>query len=342
MGFDVSFHPIDSIFIRDQIVPIMVGEKDPTELYERAARAAKIRFLANAWGLGLVQFQHEQSRAQREASNKSFIARFLDRNKPQDFDTLSDFESDLYVWGRPYFITSTEDASLFDAIDRYSDLTPQDVDGFARSMIDNRWPKIAARVRKDESSTIPSDEDFLHGVSWKIELLREAVKAIHDGTKVQLPDGDEHDPVELLSNETQMAVLELHSVFVPGWMGRGRVAPTQLLDQAGRESKVVETSDMPFASVSDAIPELSLRSDSTIHENFMVGGYVAPGNVAAFQREVESVETEVLSAADREGWKHECEVVLRKIIEALVDSQRRGIGFVEASEIYSAPMGVMN
>lgn len=342
MGFDVSFHPLDVKLIENQIVPVILGKQAPEELYRRAAKAAKNRFLANAWGLGLLQFRNEQLRLQREASNKGVIARLLGRSKPSESAAIAEFDSDLYVWGRPYFITSIDDDALFESIDRYTDAAPQDADELARRMIADRWPDVSDRVRKDDSSGLPSDEDFLHSVSWKIELLREAVKAVSDGTTIRLPDGEEQDPVELLSNDAQMAILEFHSALVPGWMGRGLVAPTQLLQQAGRQSKVIERSDKPFASLSDAISALTLRSDASVIENFMVGGYVAAENVAVFLGELESTKPDILSAADGEGWRLECEVVFRKIAEALKDARRRGIGFVEASEIYSAPMGVMN
>ena len=74
----------------------------------------------------------------------------------------------------------------------------------------------------------------------------------------------------------------------------------------------------------------------------MVGGYVAPENVVAFRDEFESVARELQSSIDDEGWRQEHALVTQKINEALTDAVRRGIGFVEASEIYSGSMGMMN
>ena len=62
----------------------------------------------------------------------------------------------------------------------------------------------------------------------------------------------------------------------------------------------------------------------------------------AFRDEFESVARELHSRVDDEGWRQEMELVTRKINEALTDAARRGIGFIEASEIYSGSMGMMN
>jgi hypothetical protein len=47
--------------------------------------------------------------------------------------------------------------------------------------------------------------------------------------------------------------------------------------------------------------------------------------------------------ARSEGWGEDgAQIYLRGINEAALDAQRRGLGFVEATEVYSGPLGIMN
>jgi hypothetical protein len=59
MGFDISSHPMDVSLIQTRILPYLRGQGNLDDLITEAVRLAKVRFRANAWGLGLVQLQSE-------------------------------------------------------------------------------------------------------------------------------------------------------------------------------------------------------------------------------------------------------------------------------------------
>jgi hypothetical protein len=62
VGYDVSFHPLDVDLLESRILPFIRGELEIDDLVDRAARIARIRFRANAWGLGLLKLIKEGGR----------------------------------------------------------------------------------------------------------------------------------------------------------------------------------------------------------------------------------------------------------------------------------------
>src|SRR6476620_1507355 len=80
MGYDISFHPVDVRLVQERVTPFLAGrgnDDDLDDLIADAVRQAKVRFRANAWGLGVMQA------------------------KPGGA-----FDTRLHVWGRPFFVTA--------------------------------------------------------------------------------------------------------------------------------------------------------------------------------------------------------------------------------------------
>jgi len=92
----------------------------------------------------------------------------------------------------------------------------------------------------------------------------------------------------------------------------------------------------------DEIPSLAKGMRDTIIENYMVGGYMRAENVHALREGFEWACDRVLAAANREGYMDVCRIALQKITEAIADAERRGHGFVEATEVYSGILGQNN
>src|SRR4051812_109279 len=118
MGYDVSYHPVDVDLIRSRVVTYIRGQRDINDLVADAVRLAKVRFRANAWGLGLWHLHKET----REAASPAVRV-------PDSFD------SDLHIWGRPFFITGATPEEVSEGIDRYTAATAETVDDVAREML---------------------------------------------------------------------------------------------------------------------------------------------------------------------------------------------------------------
>jgi hypothetical protein len=253
-------------------------------------------------------------------------------------------DSDLHVWGRPFFVTAQEPLAVSQVIDRYLDANLETADLIAKAELGRLDPELASLVTLEPEADAPSDEELAQGIRWKLDLLRRCYRARRAGQRsVTLPDGEEADPSELLGREVPLALLEFAANFRPGWMARGIVWPSVLLHEA--ELDDAGCFEPPGALVEPLARELGGMSfflEPTITENYMVGGYVPPKKVPLLRAQLEKHRARVLACSRDAGWELECKSALRKILEALADAERRGLGFAEATEVYSGIQGIMN
>jgi hypothetical protein len=253
-------------------------------------------------------------------------------------------DSDLHVWGRPFFVTAPDPIAVSKVIDRYLDASPDAADAIAKAELGRLDPELASVVTLELEGDSPSDEELAQSIRWKLDLLRRCYQARRAGERsITLPDGEEADPSELLGREVPLALLEFAANFRPGWMARGIVWPTVLLHEARIDD--AGCFEPPRALVEPLARELSdvqFFLEATITENYMVGGYVPPTKVSLLRKHLEKNAERVLASSRARGWEAECKSALRKILEALADAERRHLGFAEATEIYSGIQGIMN
>lgn len=326
MGFDISFHPVDPAFIHERVLSFISGQGKIDDLVEQAVRIAEVRFRANAWGLGVLQLQHAQ--AERERARKK------GGTAPRAPAVPATFESHLHVWGRPFFITMDEPTEVSAAIDRYLAASPADVDDIAREMIQRLDPALVSHVKPDRSGRLAPPKRRAQGIRYKMDFLRECFRALRRGETVTDGEGEEADPRDFFIGSFPLDVVEFAAHFRPGWMARGYVWPTHLLGEAGVGiAEYFQTAAPLFEPLAGDIPEIAANLEDTITANYMLGGYVPPDKVPALRALVEGRLS---------GWNEDTRLELRKTLEALHDAERRGLGFVEAAEIYSGPAGIMN
>jgi hypothetical protein len=253
---------------------------------------------------------------------------------------MGDFDSDIHVWGRPFFITHKNPADVSRAIDQYLALTPEQVDPLAQEMLRLLDPALPGKVTPSDEGTVPSADDIFKNALWKLALLRDACKQAPSRGKVSGPDGGQLDAAKLLQTDLILASFEFAAVFRPGWMDRGTVWPTYLLGQLELPADLFESPRVLFQPLLDAGLDLGSRP-ATINENYMVGGYVRAANVPALRKIWEQNRDRLVSMKFR-GETVDLSTTYQKTMEALLDAESRGFGFAEATEVYSAPMGIMN
>jgi hypothetical protein len=338
VGFDTSFHPVDVKLIHERLVPFIRGEGSIDDLVARAVATAKVRFRANAWGNGLLQHKLAASLP----PGVELPAGMGPPPLPEAVrPALDAFESDLHVWGRPFFVVADTPAEVSKGIDRYLAATADDVDGVARDMLGRLHPELASHVVPDMEGGLPPDDQIARSVRWKMDLFRQAHEAHLAGKKeVELPDGEMAEVANLFARDLAHALLELQSHLRPGWMARGHCWPTLF---ARPLVPFFEKADSWVAPLRKTVPGAGSRLESTITENYMVGGFVPAERMADFARELERNRPDLEKALEEEGWEGaDRDVALRKLEESIADAASRGLGFCEATEIYSAPMGIMN
>jgi hypothetical protein len=253
-------------------------------------------------------------------------------------------DSDLHVWGRPFFVTAPDPLAVSQVIDRYLDASLEVADAIAKAELGRLDPELAAVVSLELEGDAPADEELAQGIRWKLDLLRRCYQARRAGQpSVTLLDGEEADPSELLAREVPLALLEFAANFRPGWMARGIVWPSVLLLEAELDDAgCFEPPRVLVEPLSRELADVSFFLEPTITENYMVGGYVPPSKVPLLRAHLEKHSERVLARSREAGWEPECKSALRKILEALSDAERRGLGFAEATEIYSGIQGIMN
>lgn len=121
MGYDVSYHPVDTGLIVNVALPFVLNGAPIPELVESdAIRIALNRFRANAWGLGVARLSRELSASPQPPQPSGFLERlFGAKNKQDGASEAFEFEADLYVWGRPFFITDDHPATVSARVDEF-------------------------------------------------------------------------------------------------------------------------------------------------------------------------------------------------------------------------------
>lgn len=318
MGYDVSYHPVDLTLIQERILPYIAGEGDIDDLVEDAVRLSQTRFRANQWGLGLMSGDEQPER----------------------------FHPELHVWGRPFFIEADSPQGVSDAIDRYQAVRggTDAVDEVVRDMLEALQTGLADRAKPSQDGSLPEPTKLARGIRWKVDLMKAAVAARRQGQEqVQSPDGRVMDVGRLLSRSIPHIVLEFSSEIRPGWMARGRVWPTLVCQNGGVDVHgLLSAPGSLVRKLSHEIPECLGTLVESIQENYQVGGMAEPDQVSALRQRLSEGAESILSSPQAEGEQEEFELVLLKLDEALADAKRRKMGFCEATEIYSAPAGIMN
>ena len=313
MGFDTSHHPVDLKTVA-RVTDYIAGKGSIDDLVNDAVRVAKIRFRANEWGLGVMNL----------------------KKAPSTFDTS------LQVWGRPFFIAATGAEAIGEMIDRYlAAKTTAQADKIAKenlALLDKTLPK---HVKPKKEGSLPNDANLAKGTREIMDLLRAAHTAAKTkGGTVKLPDGDESNASELLAREVPLRVLEFCAATRPGWMDRGYVWPTQLFYKAKvKPGKLFVPPRALLGKLGDEKRKWFL--ESTITENYMVGGFVSAKDVPALCKLLVTNRAK-LEAAWGKPPDEEMKASVQKLIEAAEDAKLRKMAFVEATEVYSGFCGVMN
>lgn len=371
MGWDISYHPVDIKWIHQHVLPYVQGDGTLDDLMDDALRIAKVRQRSNAWGLGVMRLQHKLNDAQRKAREKqdqsrSIFQKWFGSGKPENdpnlaFD-LPGFSTDRCVWGAPFFICETDLAKVSDLVDQYlAAATEATVDEIAKgqlacvdrhidqaphmdrireilggSLVENTHPKTEEAEFDDQA--------IMHSVRWKMDLFRDAYRAYQAGKKVRDAQGQEHNPEELFASDFPLAVLEFAAFFRPGWMARGYGWPTLLFEEASIPwTQWFEKPTPLFAPLIHEVPEIDQYLTNSIEENYSLGGYVPADRVPEVSDIFEKHLPEIRQHKLSQKWTDDdLQPFVEGIRWALQDAKRRGLGFVEATEVYSGPFGIVN
>jgi len=138
------------------------------------------------------------------------------------------------------------------------------------------------------------------------------------------------------------------AALMPGWMSRGYGFASSLFDKIGVQApRIFETPEPLFRDLVKDAPEMRAVLNTTIVENFILGGYVPPQKMEAFVDLLAKHERAMVLAFHKgpaptpEETKGLAEDYI-KILEPATYALKNGYGYLEAAEIYSGPLGWAN
>lgn len=163
-------------------------------------------------------------------------------------------------------------------------------------------------------------------------------------------DGEADEPLptrEYLRNlPLQMAGFA--ATLMPGWMSRGYGFASSLFNEIGvKASHVFETPEVLFKDLVKDAPEMREVLNTTIVENFILGGYVPAAKMKTFVDLLAKHERAMVLAFHKgpapapEEIRFMAEDYI-KILEPATYALKKGYGYLEAAEIYSGPLGWAN
>jgi len=308
MGYDIGFHAIDKKDV-DSAIAYVSGKNDILDYLEKAGEVAKSRYIANAWGLASMKI-------------------------------TEDFNSNLYIWGRPFFVTDNENTESI--IKKYISANEVEANEIAKSQI-KLLVSDESKFKVPDTSKMPSSDDFKHNASWKLNLFKSAFSAIKNDEKtIKDPNGNEHDPYSLFLTDFHLSLIDSIAYSSPTWMTRGHVWPSLLLADVAGNVDFFEPSSIFTKAIKDELTELRFDEDASIRQNYRLGGVVAPKNLDLFKNTITENYDKMLEKAKKEDWEEYLELALKKINECIDYCINNDLYFVESSDIYSAPMGIIS
>lgn len=264
MSFDTSFHPVPHTLVAERILPFVLRGEPIDDLFDEAVRLARVRFAANAWGLGAI-------------------------------DVSERLEPARHVWGRPFLVVADTVAERARQIDAFLASTPEEAAALARHHLDLLEPGLSARVRPADGA-LPPDDALRERLAHGLMLMRQSLEALRTGDG--LGDVTPEELGENVGRELMRTVLDFAAAFRPGWMSRGPTWPTHLLHDRPVRARFVPNVEL-VQPVVEAFPDLPWATSDSIEENWMVGGLLPAGAVDEVRAAVaiEDVEREKLVEA---------------------------------------------
>jgi hypothetical protein len=309
MGYDVSYHPIDLGLLHERVLPFVLGETtedDIGDLIAAGMRIRRIRWRAKAWALGARQH-------------------------------MTGYDPFLYVWGRPFFVTSSGTDAVTSDVLRYLDMsTEDDVDAVAAGM-------APGPAEPNEPGHYPLDEDRLRWeVVGALRVLRRAVAALRAGQDRVPGLKTDRAPADLVTRNAAYDLVEFASMLTPGWMDRGPVWPTRLAEEVEDWVPGFDSHAPLLEPLRAEFPDAKWDPAHTIETNYMVGGFVPADEVPAARAWFAGNHDRIRAAEAIATAPAQLAVTLTKIDEAMAMAERLGYAFCEATEIYSGIEGRPN
>ncbi len=295
---------------------------------------------------------------------------------PERVPGLAGYDSELAAFGRPYFIPAGDTNTVLALYDRYLKAEDQDgIDAIAREVVSamsagalsfpaGTRPEVVAAtkallpfdkhilpVRDENDGPAPTLAQQQRRLKREAECWRAIFQNRDSNAPLpeayRHPESDDGDaPARDYLPNLPMQLAGFAAALMPGWMSRGYGFASSLFHQIGvKTSHIFETPEALFRDLINAAPAMRDALDTTIVGNFCLGGYVPPQKMQTFVDLLAKHRREMILAFHKGAPPANIEDMAAdhaKIIEPATYALRNGYGYLEAAEIYSAPLGWAN
>ncbi len=317
--------------------------------------------------------QHRLSIVARLLGRKQRMKEFA---RPERVPGLLGFDSDVASFGRPYFMPAGRTDSVLALYDRYLKAdSVAAIDAIAREIVAamsasalnfpaGTRPEIVAATKallpfekhilpvRDENDgpalTLAQQQQRLKRETelWRIVFQGRNSDDPLPGEYLDPEAGGDRVPTRDYVANLPMQLAGFAAQMMPGWMSRGYGFASSLFEQIGvKASHIFETPEALFKDLVKAAPTMREALATTIPENFSLGGYVPPQKMQAFIDLLTEHRRAMILAFHKGAPPADIEEMASdhtKILEPATYALRNGYGYLEAAEIYSAPLGWAN
>ncbi len=314
MGLDTSSHAIDVDLVQRRLIPHILAAHPIDDLIQRAVRNKLAAIRANTWSLSVLNASYlvtnaEIKNAPMPEKPTGFIEKMLgNRAKPLRAKPLRlpGFDSDLHVWGRPFFIHAENPAQAAQSLDDWL-IAAQSGDGAVDARVHETLAALESK-RIDATLTLPPEQASILDALSPLDRLSPAPPNDDDylPTAIEIRKAFERDLAEMceianapdpdaILRKTEFGyefsayelqarlpydIINFASAILPGWMSRGSGYASNVFGMIGIKETVFESPETLFAPLAERCPNFSDQLFDTIPENYALGGYVPPERVA--------------------------------------------------------------
>jgi hypothetical protein len=146
------------------------------------------------------------------------------------------------------------------------------------------------------------------------------------------------DPLKILSNPYML--MEFLAMGYPAWMDRGPCHISMMVAETG--ITVPDYFMAPHALLGKLNEFIHIETSPILHENYTLGIVVFPEHMSAFAHFFEQHRNIFESYLLKNGWSQQgADCTLLKINEAIIYCLMSQSIFVESTDIFSAPLGII-
>lgn len=359
MEIDRSYHPLDRDLLAKLYVPGIVGTPDLDALASCRAVRERVFGYASLFKLRAADKVDPNPQPPRLRDRlKALLGN--PRAKIHARDGHPGFDPDIYLYGRPYFITEDDPEKIAEMLDRLAEVDAGTLVALFRKQVEyfdvDLADEIASFVERRPPTPLPAEKvrRLFHKILHDRQVaLRDALlsvdrpEAVPAGIAAEAleddPDMEQStrlDPVErfahLSANGLGLVLAEVH----PFWCHTSGFDLAAIADHLGLADHATSCGFL-LEPLYELLPEARSLATAEIRTHYTAGAVISAERVAPLLDRLRGSRDGFVKRAGDAGLDRRPENLWKKLVEAFTYAARKGVGILEAGEVRVAEEGGM-